>query len=89
MFGHRVIVTESYIPEFSLSSFFASFGGSLGLWLGVGAVQIITSCVSIVTWIQEKLQSCVCLTLIFKKFQRMKGKNIFEKKVVVVPDIPC
>ena len=56
MFGRRVIVTESYIPDFSLSSFFASLGGSLGLWLGVGAVQLITNGVSLFTWIREKLR---------------------------------
>ena len=32
----KVTITESFIPEFSLSSFFADLGGSLGLWLGVG-----------------------------------------------------
>ena len=37
----KVKTTESYIPEFSLSSFFADLGGALGLWLGLGAIQII------------------------------------------------
>ena len=37
----EVEVTESYIPEFSVSTFLAGLGGSLGLWLGVGAVQLI------------------------------------------------
>ena len=38
-----VMVTESYIPQFSLSNFLAELGGSLGLWLGVGAVQLLIS----------------------------------------------
>ena len=32
-------ITESFYPEFSLVRFFTDIGGSLGLWLGVGAVQ--------------------------------------------------
>ena len=50
----EVTVTESYIPEFSLSTFIADLGGSLGLWLGVGAVQIMSSGVALVNWIQTK-----------------------------------
>ena len=34
---------ESYFPVFSLSAFFADLGGSLGLWLGLGAVQLLSS----------------------------------------------
>ena len=44
-------LTESYIPEFSFSVFIADLGGSLGLWLGVGAVQIISSGVDFANWI--------------------------------------
>ena len=47
-------MTESYIPEFSFSTFIADLGGSLGLWLGVGAVQIMSSGVALVNWIQTK-----------------------------------
>ena len=46
----EVQVTESYIPEFSVSTFLAGLGGSLGLWLGVGAVQLIGVGVSILDW---------------------------------------
>lgn len=35
-----VDITEHYYPEFSISNFLSSVGGSLGLWLGVGVVQI-------------------------------------------------
>ena len=42
-FNQEATVTESYIPEFSFAHFIADLGGSLGLWLGVGAVQIISS----------------------------------------------
>ena len=35
-----VQTTEYYFPEFSVSDFLSSLGGSLGLWLGVGVVQI-------------------------------------------------
>ena len=36
----RVATTEYYFPQFNLVDFFASLGGSLGLWLGVGIMQI-------------------------------------------------
>ena len=39
----NVVTTESYIPNFSLATFIADLGGSLGLWLGVGVVQILKS----------------------------------------------
>ena len=51
----EVTIVEAYIPEFSLSSFFASLGGSLGLWLGVGVVQILSSGVKIITWFRVKI----------------------------------
>ena len=47
----EVQVTESYIPEFSISTFLAGMGGSLGLWLGVGAVQLIGIGVGILDWV--------------------------------------
>ena len=43
----QVEVTESYIPEFSVSAFLAELGGSLGLWLGVGAVQLLSIGISL------------------------------------------
>ncbi len=38
-----VEITESYFPDFSLSGFLADCGGSLGLWMGLGAVQLISN----------------------------------------------
>ena len=35
-------ITEYYYPEFSIAEFLSSIGGTLGLWLGVGVVQIGT-----------------------------------------------
>ena len=47
----QVEVTESYIPEFSVSAFLAELGGSLGLWLGVGAVQLLSIGIGLLKWI--------------------------------------
>ena len=52
-FHHEVSITESYFPSFSLPSFFADLGGSLGLWLGVGAVQIIGYCLLCSKWVKR------------------------------------
>ena len=57
MFDDEVAITEFYIPEFSISTFVADLGGSLGLWLGVGAVQIFGSVVDIITWIKGQKKS--------------------------------
>ena len=43
VFHRDVTITESYIPDFSYAGFLAEVGGTLGLWLGVGAVQLIES----------------------------------------------
>ena len=43
MIDQEVTIAESYIPEFSISTFVADLGGSLGLWLGVGAVQLLST----------------------------------------------
>ena len=43
-------------PEFSVSTFFANFGGSLGLWLGVGAVQLLENILQFSKWINKRKQ---------------------------------
>ena len=45
--NQEVDVTESHIPKFSVSKFLAELGGSLGLWLGVGVVQLLSMGVSL------------------------------------------
>ena len=53
-FNQDIYIEESFIPPFSVSTFFADLGGSLGLWLGVGAVQLLTSGVTLFTWLTQK-----------------------------------
>ena len=48
--NQEVSVTEFFIPPFSLVSFLAYTGGALGLWLGVGAVQLITAGCGLMQW---------------------------------------
>ena len=50
----NVVTTESYIPNFSLAIFIADLGGSLGLWLGVGVVQILKSASELYEWGMSK-----------------------------------
>ena len=52
MINQKVEVTEFYIPEFSITTFLAELGGSLGLWLGVGAVQLLSLGVSLINRIE-------------------------------------
>ena len=35
-----ISITEEFFEEFSLTKFLIDIGGSLGLWLGVGILQI-------------------------------------------------
>ena len=49
----KVTTTESYIPHFSFAMFVADLGGSLGLWLGVGVVQILGSVHHFCVWLKS------------------------------------
>ena len=40
-FSSKVLVTKTDFPEFSLVSFLSEVGGSMGLWLGLGMVQVL------------------------------------------------
>ena len=40
-FNQAVTVRESFFKSLSYSELFSALGGSLGLWLGVGIMQII------------------------------------------------
>ena len=58
-FDQTVGVTEHYYPDFSVSEFLSSFGGVLGLWLGVGVVQLTGFSATFMKIFLEKLQmSC-------------------------------
>ena len=52
-----IYIEESFIPPFSVATFFADLGGSLGLWLGVGASQLLTSGVTLLKWVREKTRT--------------------------------
>ena len=43
-FSQSVQITTSDFPAFVLLDFLSKLGGSLGLWLGVGVVQILELC---------------------------------------------
>ena len=40
-FDNKVDTTIRDFPAFNFSSFLASLGGSLGLWLGLGILQVL------------------------------------------------
>ena len=37
---HSVSIKESFYPPLSISELFSEMGGSIGLWLGIGLLQI-------------------------------------------------
>lgn len=54
-FDQTVTVTKVFYKPFSFPDFFASVGGSLGLWLGVGVLQMGESIVKFMTNVSSKL----------------------------------
>ena len=49
-FDQDVAITEHFYPDFSLSNFFTELGGSLGLWLGLGATQLVNIGLDFYLW---------------------------------------
>ena len=39
--GQTVTVTEAFYPKFSVLEFLSKTGGAVGLWLGLGMVQLV------------------------------------------------
>lgn len=52
-FDSVVKVEEYFYPQFSIVEFLSSIGGSLGLWLGVGVLQITNMISRIMSCIQN------------------------------------
>ena len=40
-FDQNVVITESFYPNFSPLAFLTMMGGALGLWLGMGVLQVL------------------------------------------------
>ena len=60
-FDQTVVTTESFYPTFSFLTFLTLMGGALGLWLGMGVLQILhvlTSCLKI-TILEKGSTNCV------------------------------
>ena len=51
-FDQTVRVTESFYPSQSISTLFVDLGGSLGLWLGLGILQLSVNVIEFIKNIQ-------------------------------------
>ena len=40
-FDQTVTITEAFFPKFKLQKFLSDTGGAIGLWLGLGMVQLV------------------------------------------------
>ena len=40
-FDQTVTITESFYPDFERTEFLSKTGGAVGLWLGLGLVQLV------------------------------------------------
>ena len=66
-------ITESFFPSLSLSELFSSLGGVLGLWLGLGVMQLLeygAKCA-------DKLKKLIS-----------NGKQIYKHKATQDPNAP-
>ena len=55
-FDQTVTITESFYPSPSFTRLFAELGGSLGLWLGVGIVQLFSYLLQFITYLKSKFR---------------------------------
>ena len=54
-FDQTVSITESFYPALSISELFSDMGGSIGLWLGVGLLNICDYAVDFIYYIKRKI----------------------------------
>ena len=54
-FDQTVSITESFYASLSISDLFSDMGGSIGLWLGVGLLQICFYFVDFIYYIIRKI----------------------------------
>ena len=54
-FDPTVTITELFYPKPSLSAMLSNFGGILGLWLGLGILQIMDSIFQFSTVFRKKI----------------------------------
>ena len=53
-FDKTVTITESRFPAVDVAKLFADLGGTLGLWLGLGVIQIINFVMDLFTLFRNK-----------------------------------
>ena len=54
-FDQEITITKSYYAPVSFTKLFSDLGGSLGLWLGMGSLQLIYYALDIIDYIKFKL----------------------------------
>ena len=55
-FDEKVSITEVFLPPPSIANFMAEIGGILGLWLGVGTLQLFLHAFEIVNFIRSNVK---------------------------------
>ena len=58
-FDETVTITESFYPPPSIPNFMAEIGGILGLWLGIGALQLFLHAYELIEFVTSILTKIV------------------------------
>ena len=54
-FDQEVTITESYYAKVSFTTLFSDLGGALGIWLGVGIIQMCIVMINIGQTVLQKI----------------------------------
>ena len=60
-FEEKVVITRSFYPSVDFPQLLPNIGGALGLWLGLGVVQLVSYGIDLIDFLN------LCVKKMFKK----------------------